>query len=89
MHYIIKELYENKQLIEIIRITGKTIPRDIEEQLQEKYLSESKGEWIAVGDMDLIHFIRAFNKRHDKSTKKVKSYVEQLLQTMEIPYENR
>ena len=78
-----------KQLIEIILITGKTIPRDIEEQLQEKYLSESKGEWIAVGDMDLIHFIRAFNKRHDKSTKKVKSYVEELLQTMEIPYENR
>ena len=78
-----------KQLIEIIRITGKTIPRDIEEQLQEKYLSESRGEWIAIGEMDLIHFIRAFNKRHDKSTKKVKSYVEELLQTMEIPYENR
>ena len=78
-----------KQLIEIIRITGRTIPCDIEQQLQEKYLSESKGEWIAVGDMDLIHFIRAFNKRHDKSTKKVKSYVEELLQTMEIPYENR
>ena len=78
-----------KQLIEIIRITGKTIPRDIEEQLQEKYLSESKGEWIAIGEMDLIHFIRAFNKRHDKSTKKVRNYVTDLLDSMEIPYETK
>jgi len=39
--------------------------------------------------MDIIHFIRAFNKRHDKSTKAVKNYVTELLKTMEIPHETR
>jgi predicted RNA-binding protein Jag len=78
-----------RQLVQIIKITGKTIPVDIEQQLKEKYLSESKGEWIEIGDMDLFHLVRAFNKRHDKSTKKVKSYVENLLKTMEVPYEVR
>lgn len=78
-----------RQLINIIEITGKTIPCDMHEQLKEQYLSESKGEWIEIGDMDLIHFIRAFNKRHDKSTKAVKNYVTELLKTMEIPHETR
>lgn len=78
-----------KTIIEISRALGNTIPCDMDEQLKEKYLSESKGEWIEIGEMDIIHFIRAFNKRHDKSTKKVKNYVEDLLKTMEIPYETR
>ena len=42
---------------------GRTIPCDIPEQLSQKYLSESKGEYISIGEMDIIHFIRAFNKR--------------------------
>ena len=78
-----------RKVIKISEALGNTIPCDMEEQLKEKYLSESKGEWIEIGEMDIIHFIRAFNKRHDRSTKKVKNYVEELLQSMEIPYETR
>ena len=78
-----------KTIINLSRALGNTIPCDMDKQLKEKYLSESKGEWIEIGEMDIIHFIRAFNKRHDKSTKKVKNYVEELLKSMEIPYETR
>ena len=78
-----------KTIINLSRALGNTIPCDMEEQLKEKYLSESKGEWIEIGEMDIIHFIRAFNKRHDKSTKKVRNYVTDLLDSMEIPYETR
>ncbi len=78
-----------KTIINLSRVLGNTIPCDMDEQLKEKYLSESKGEWIEIGEMDIIHFIRAFNKRHDKSTKKVRNYVTDLLDSMEIPYETR
>ena len=78
-----------KVALKISQLMGRTIPCDIPEQLSQKYLSESRGEYIPIGEMDLIHFIRAFNKRHDKSTKKVKNYVEELLKSMEIPYETR
>ena len=78
-----------KTIIEISRALGNTIPCDMDEQLKEKYLSESKGEWIEIGEMDIIHFIRAFNKRHDRSSKKVRNYVTDLLDSMEIPYETR
>ena len=77
------------QLIEIMSVTGRTIPSDIFDQIETEYVSDSKGEVIKIKDMDLIHFIRAFNKRHDRSTKKVKNYVEELLKSMEIPYETR
>ena len=52
-----------KQAIMIEGILGRTIPSDMTEQLSHKYLSESKGEYISIGEMDIIHFIRAFNKR--------------------------
>ena len=52
-----------KQALKIDQIMGRTIPSDIPEQLSQKYLSESKGEYISIGEMDIIHFIRAFNKR--------------------------
>lgn len=78
-----------KTIIKISKALGNTIPCDMDEQLKEQYLSESKGEWIEIGEMDIIHFIRAFNKRHNKSTKAVKNYVTELLKTMEIPHETR
>ena len=44
-------------------IEGRTIPSDMREQCNQTYFSESKPEHIPIGDMDLIHFIRAFNKK--------------------------
>ena len=62
-----------KVALKISQLMGRTIPCDIPEQLSQKYLSESRGEYISIGEMDLIHFIRAFNKRErtikDENTK--------------------
>ena len=44
-------------------IEGRTIPSDMREQCNQTYFSESKAEHIPIGNMDLIHFIRAFNKK--------------------------
>lgn len=44
-------------------IEGRTIPSDMQEQCNQTYFSESKAEHIPIGNMDLIHFIRAFNKK--------------------------
>ena len=55
-----------KVALKISQLMGRTIPCDIPEQLSQKYLSESRGEYIPIGEMDLIHFIRAFK---DKNTK--------------------
>ena len=51
------------QLIEIMSVTGRTIPIDIFDQIETEYISDSKEEAIKIKDMDLIHFIRAFNKK--------------------------
>ena len=55
-------------LICIMKIAGKTIPRDMVEQLEKTYLSESRGDYIKLGDMDIIHMVRAFNKMHQDKT---------------------
>tara|TARA_B100000902_G_C26797759_1_gene663019 strand:- start:175 stop:405 length:231 start_codon:yes stop_codon:yes gene_type:complete len=51
------------QLIEIMSVTGRTIPVDIFDQIETEYISDSREEAIKIKDMDLIHFIRAFNKK--------------------------
>ena len=57
----------NMKLIKLLQIQsvieGRTIPSDMQEQCNQTYFSESKAEHIPIGDMDLIHFIRAFNKK--------------------------
>ena len=68
-----------RQLINIMKVIGRTIPCDMEEQLNFTYHSESKGELIKIGDMDLIHFIRAFNKRNPMSSKFLENFVDQFI----------
>jgi len=68
-----------RQLINIMKVMGRTIPCDMEEQLNFTYHSESKGELIKIGDMDLIHFIRAFNKRNPMTSKFLENFVDQFL----------
>ena len=57
----------NMKLIKLLQIQsvieGRTIPSDMREQCNQTYFSESKAEHIPIGNMDLIHFIRAFNKK--------------------------
>ena len=68
-----------RQLINIMKVMGRTIPCDMEEQLNFTYHSESKGKLIKIGDMDLIHFIRAFNKRNPMTSKFLENFVDQFL----------
>ena len=65
------------QLIEIMSVTGRTIPSDIFDQIETEYVSDSKGEVIKIKDMDLIHFIRAFNKKKNPmSVKYIENFIE-------------
>lgn len=51
-----------KTLLKICKATGRTIPCDMHDQISQTYYSESKAEHIPIGDMDIVHLIRAFNK---------------------------
>ena len=77
-----------KQALKIDQIMGRTIPSDIPEQLSQKYLSESKGVWIPIGEMDLIHFVRDFNKRErtikDENTKMLFQIMKDMMDPKEI-----
>ena len=77
-----------KQALKIDQIMGRTIPSDIPEQLSQKYLSESKGVWIPICEMDLIHFVRAFNKRErtikDENTKMLFQIMKDMMDPKEI-----
>ena len=68
-----------RQLINIMKVMGRTIPCDMEEQLNFTYHSESKGELIKIGDTDLIHFIRAFNKRNPMTSKFLENFVDKFI----------
>ena len=68
-----------RQLIHIMKVMGRTIPCDMEKQLNFTYHSESKGELIKIGDMDLIHFIRAFNKRNPMTSKFLDNFVDKFI----------
>ena len=50
------------KILKLLDLTGKTIPCDMQDQLSQTYFSESKQQPIAIGDMDIVHLIRAFNK---------------------------
>ena len=69
-------------LICIMKIAGKTIPRDMVEQLEKTYLSESRGDYIKLGDMDIIHMIRAFNKMHQDIVTKSHRFKRKYFQSM-------
>ena len=72
-----------KQALKIDQIMGRTIPSDMPEQLSQKYLSESRGEYICIGEMDLIHFIRAFNKRERVVKDKNEMALLEILKTLD------
>ena len=43
-------------------IDNRATPSDILEILDEEYFSKSKGVPIRIGDMDITHFVRVYNK---------------------------
>ena len=49
-----------KQVIEIQKVLGKTIPVDMAEKWV--YYSESREEWVDIMELDIIHAIRILRK---------------------------
>ena len=43
-------------------IDNRATPSDILKILDEEYFSKSKGVHIRLGDMDITHFLRVYNK---------------------------
>jgi hypothetical protein len=76
----VKKLLELQALIE-----DRKIPADMIEDAFN-YWSRSKGDWVNILDMDLIHVVRALNlestlevERHkDKNLQKIKDYITEL-----------
>ena len=76
----VKKLLELQALIEDRKIPADMIEDDF------NYWSRSKGDWVNILDMDLIHVIRALNlestlevERHkDKNLQKIKDYITEL-----------
>lgn len=52
-----------RKVIKLIELIGESkVPEDIVKHLDKEQYSESKSEFISVGDMDLYHYIRSNNK---------------------------
>ena len=76
----VKKLLELQALIE-----DKKIPADMIED-DFNYWSRSKGDWVNILDMDLIHVVRALNlestleveRYKDKNLQKIKDYITEL-----------
>jgi len=75
-----------KKLLEIQSVIEESkIPCDMTEK-EFKYWSRSKGEWVNILDMDLVHVVRALSlesnlelERHDaKVIQKIKHYIAEL-----------
>ena len=74
-----------KKLLEIQSVIEESkIPCDMTNEF--KYWSRSKGDWVNILDMDLVHVVRALNleskleveRYNDKNLQKIKDFVETL-----------
>jgi hypothetical protein len=52
-------------------IDNRATPSDILEILDEEYFSKSKGVPIRLGDMDITHFVRVYNKSDENLFHKI------------------
>jgi len=74
----VKKLLEIQSVIE-----GRKIPCDMD---LVKYWSRSKGDWVNILDMDLVHVVRALNveskleveRYHNDKFQQIKDFVEEL-----------
>ena len=57
---------EIRKLLDVqATIEGRRVPIDMDDGDLNKHYSESKGEYINILDMDLIHLVRAYSKSLD------------------------
>ena len=75
----VKKLLELQSVIE-----NRAVPCDMTDNI--KYWSRTKGDWVSILDMDLVHVVRALNlesnlevERHkDKNLQKIKDYITEI-----------
>jgi hypothetical protein len=54
---------EVRKLLEVqATIEGRRVPIDMDDENLNRHYSESKGEFINILDMDLIHLVRSYSK---------------------------
>lgn len=54
---------EIRKLLEVqATIEGRRVPIDMDDENLNRHYSESKGEFINILDMDLIHLVRSYSK---------------------------
>ena len=57
---------EIRKLLDVqATIEGRRVPIDMDDGDLNKHYSQSKGEYINILDMDLIHLVRAYSKSLD------------------------
>ena len=75
----VKKLLELQSVIE-----NRAVPCDMTDNI--KYWSRTKGDWVSILDMDLVHVVRALNlesnlevERHkDKNLQNINDYITEI-----------
>ena len=62
-------------------IDNRATPSDILEILDDEYFSKSKGVHIRLGDMDITHFLRVYNKSDEDLFDNVLSFLQEIKET--------
>mgnify|MGYP003143736425 FL=1 len=73
-----------KDLLEIQGIIdNRIIPNDMNDNKLNEHYSESKGEFMSILDMDLIHLVRSYSKCLDMGKISNENLIEQQLSNIE------
>ena len=73
-----------KDLLEIQGIIdNRIIPNDMNDNKLNEHYSESKGEFMSILDMDLIHLVRSYSKCLDIGKISNENLIEQQLSNIE------
>ena len=75
----IKKLLKLQSVIE-----NRAVPCDMTDNI--KYWSRTKGDWVSILDMDLVHVVRALNleskleieRYQDKNSQEIKYYINEM-----------
>ena len=74
---------EIRKLLDVqATIEGRRVPIDMDDGDLNKHYSESKGEYMNILDMDLIHLVRAYSKSLDGNTINDKEIMREKLDTI-------
>lgn len=74
---------EIRKLLDVqATIEGRRVPIDMDNADLNKHYSQSKGEYINILDMDLIHLIRAYSKSLDGNIINDKEIMREKLDTI-------